>query len=45
MILPPDILDRYKVLSHDSEDEDSLIFLGKTRLKDSGLGKSGLFPG
>ncbi len=29
-ILPPGILERYKVLSHDSEDEDRLIFLGET---------------
>ena len=29
-ILPPEILERYKVISHDSEDEDSLKFLGLT---------------
>ena len=29
-VLPPDILERYRVLSHDSEDEDRLIFLGET---------------
>lgn len=31
-ILPPEILNRYKVLSHDSEDKQGLIYLGKTRL-------------
>jgi len=30
IILPNDILGRYKVISHDSEDDDSLIYLGET---------------
>jgi len=29
-VLPPAILERYKTISHDSEDEDNLIFLGET---------------
>jgi len=29
-ILPPDVLQRYKVFSHDSEDQDLLVFLGET---------------
>lgn len=29
-ILPPEILQRYRVVSHDSEDPDRLIFLGET---------------
>lgn len=29
-VLPPAILERHKVISHDSEDDDSLIFLGET---------------
>ncbi len=31
-ILPSEILERYKVVSHDSEDDESLIFLGETAL-------------
>ncbi len=31
-ILPPNILERYSVISHDSEAEDTLIFLGETDL-------------
>jgi len=29
-IFPPEILGRYKILSHDSEDRDQLVYLGKT---------------
>lgn len=32
VILQPDILERYQVISHDSEDQDRLIFLGETSL-------------